>query len=295
MNITGTAPEWERTLDAFGWVPAVDENAVGDTDYLLARLRDIIAEAAKGLEQCRASDDRDVRGAADYVELSYLRRGVERLAAELRPFGRAGEEMLAMLRRRFPNIEWERVRDGFRGTEHFQTLTPGEVAPRCARALRLPEIEAIGDRPSRGWQGPHEGFTITVHRRADDARRRGPSAGIDAELVAWLIAHAPDLPPIAWDSHGYVDCEGGDYRRLTLRGDVYDFVHPNPAEVAAQWADALALGSASALDENGDRFYLADTAVGLIQVRWIADQERHDARVRETEARVAGASSGGDA
>ncbi len=269
-------PDWERTRDAYGYVPRVDENTISDADYLIARLQHIAAEAAEHGARQRHSDNHTHRYGADFIELGMLQHGLERFASELRLFSRAGEEMMTLLRRRFPDMSWHRDRNAFEGFERSDTLTPGEVAPRCARELRLIERPAKGDRPSSGWEGRQEGFPITVHRPAESTSRR---VRLDAPLVAWLLATAPGLPPIHWDGAGFI-VRDGEYVRVALRGEVYDFAYPDAGAVATQWARTLGLGRASKCGEDGRRSYVAETDIGLVQVEWIADRKRYDAWAR---------------
>lgn len=289
MNTATTTQQWEL-LEPRYMMPGIDETTIGDNDYLLTRLRHVLDYAASKREECRASDNRLTRDIAEALEAAYLRDGLTELARELHVFTRAADEMLAMLSRRFPDIRWERRSEGFLGCEHFSTLTPGESAPRCARDLRLPVFES--ERPRwAGWCGNIEGFKIQIKRPREDDPANDTRLGPD--LIAWLIAQAPGLPPIVWEPGGYL--YGGDtVQHLALRGEVYLFAHPNADEVAARWADALGLGDASECSESGRRSYAADTEIGLVQVHWIADRERYDERMREINARDAVAPSGGD-
>lgn len=284
-----TTPLWEHQLDTWHSMPGIDEDTVGDNDYLLARVRHVLGYAERQGAECRASASSLTREIADALESRYLRDGLAELAKDLHVFTAAGNEMFAMLRRRFPDMRWKRDGEGFHGVEHYQTLTPGESASRCALELRLPAADIEQPRWS-GWRGCLEGFTVTVRRpRVDDLRREDR---LDPDLIRWLLSTAPNLPPITWSPDRYL--YGDDtFKRLALAGQVYDFVHPDPAAVAAQWAHALGLGTASECEAPGRRRYVGDTGIGLVAVEWIADHERHDEYMREINARAEARAAGG--
>lgn len=164
MTTTESAlPEWEgKALQ--GGLPWIDDTNVHDIDYLRARLTDVIAKAGRS-NYTAPEDDFIRRAVGDMSELSYLRRLLEGLCGELRPFGRSGDEMLDILTQSHPKMVWVRC-DGFIGYPNYHTChrsERAEVARQCALQLRLIEKPRFTVSGRQRWAGVVEGWQIGVH------------------------------------------------------------------------------------------------------------------------------------
>lgn len=279
MTQTATArtdtetPAWEHTLNHWGFLPDIDDTYSGDADYLRARLQNILDDAENQAADYRAAADQRTRDAADFVAQRFLTRGIGRLATELRTYTRAGEEMLALLQRCYPDMAWERGAGEFKAHVHVHALTP-DPAQTCARRLRLPEIAPSGSG-ARRWRGDHEGFPITVHQRDP---RVVDEPELTPEVVDWILACGPSLPRISWSRWGYHEGQ-----KAALRGWISDCMFADPGAVAREWAGAL--GTAELVDcEDGTHEYWTDTDIGLVGWSWVTDQERWNATTAATTA-----------
>jgi hypothetical protein len=158
---TDDAPEWEKYARQGGTLPPPDATNASDPDYLVAQLRYAREEAAGYGAEFRAKPE-EARFAAT-AELAYLRTSVDRLIKDLRPLGRAGTEMLEVLRALHPHLNWRACAGGLFGTEEYTAEAKG-AAERAAKHLRLtpcPESD-LGPR----WHGQIETWDVEVWGRA---------------------------------------------------------------------------------------------------------------------------------
>ncbi|WP_063039759.1 hypothetical protein [Nocardia pseudovaccinii] len=272
-------PDWERTLNEWDFLPSLDEDTIGDVDYLTARLRHALDDAARQGAICRARNDLPhADDMADSIEAYWLRDAIGKLVTELATHTRTGADMFAMLRRRYLDMSWTRERDGFMGTVHLFSLTPDPAAV-CARGLRLPEIEPMKSG-ARRWRGRLEGLQVTV---CDTSIPR--ELYITAEQAQWVLSCGPELPRISWRQNGYIT--GG--RNAVLAGWISEVLAPDLAEraaIAQHWTTALNLTEQPARGD-GVRRYAGETDIGLVQLSCVADPDRWNASYDEARTRLA--------
>ncbi|AHH20883.1 hypothetical protein NONO_c61070 [Nocardia nova SH22a] len=153
--------QWEIDARRSGWLPALFSEWHDDTDYLLARLRRALGTARDTAAPYRTGEFAD-RNLADSIELELLRGKIDNLILELRPYGRAGEEMLAVLRQVAPALTWVQSAGGLLGVA-LGTAAERDVDTIAAH-LRLREDMDRGARIAdyRYWVGMHEGWKVTV-------------------------------------------------------------------------------------------------------------------------------------
>jgi hypothetical protein len=164
-----SSPEWEIQARRLGRVPTMIGDWYGDADYLVARLRRALGAARDHAAEFRTGEFEDGR-LADSVELELLRADIDKLISELRPYGRAGEEMLAILRRLAPTLTWVQSAGGLLGMA-LNAEAERDIDGTAAH-LRLREDVERGERFTgvRYWVGMHEGWRVTIscpmmHRR----------------------------------------------------------------------------------------------------------------------------------
>lgn len=156
-----TLPEWERTILRYGYVGPVTDDSARDTDYLITRLRHALDRASGVGAENRIDDDYDSRVLADCIELNLLRSSIEKLVGELRPYGRSGDEMFAILEQSHPKLYWIRTSTGFLGWPSYGI--DSSEAERAARQLRLLPDKDRDEH--REWRGVIESWTVQVHER----------------------------------------------------------------------------------------------------------------------------------
>lgn len=157
-----TLPEWEAAQHRTGHLPHLHEDEwARDPDYLIARIQDAMTIAADAIAEERTKGDRDSKHIADAVELKLLRIYLERLAKELRPHTRAADEMLDVLIKSHPQIDWSRLGNGFYGHRNYHYEGDATIAD-CALQLRLPEVDPKHSYCRRRWEGVIEGWDIAV-------------------------------------------------------------------------------------------------------------------------------------
>jgi hypothetical protein len=161
---TDDLPEWEEYARQRGALPPVDTETATDVDYLVARLRRARERAAGYAAERRAASESSPisEWLADRDELVILRDKVDDLIGDLRPFGRAGTEMLEVLRALHPHMNWRVRAGGLFGTEGYTAEAHG-AAERVAKHLRLTPRPATS--LGRRWHGRIETWDIEVWAR----------------------------------------------------------------------------------------------------------------------------------
>ncbi|MBF6299031.1 hypothetical protein IU459_15980 [Nocardia amamiensis] len=240
-------------------------------------------DAEREASEWRSGADPTKRAMAGDLERRLLRDGIERLADELATFTRSGEEMLALLRRTYPQMLWVRSTcggDGFLGLVHPDTLAL-DAGQQCARRLGLPETEPARD--GRRWEGRIEGWQIVVNEDAERSRRGWED--LDSEVVEFLLQTGAELPPVSWSN--WRRGESWMINGWVVVSDLDDR-HAIEAVFAGQWAAALGLAPDAVDRGDGSAEYTGQTAIGVVTIKWVADRERWNAAVAQARQELLG-------
>lgn len=137
----------ETISDAAALVP--DAERVQDPEYIHARLQDILDAAQRAGASAPS-------GFRDLWEKSSLKAGLGFLAADMRLFGRAGDECLAALCEQAPTLTWAC------SSRFFAYGDSAEEAEQAAAALGLAEKARTFDN-RRVWDGERAGFEVRIY------------------------------------------------------------------------------------------------------------------------------------